>query len=50
MKNLIAMTILLDSVAGYTAAPGGLRPRARTHGGTFVNRPAPDSAPRTRPV
>jgi len=50
MKNQIVMAILLDSAAKYTATPGGLRFRVRTHGGAFVNRPAPDSAPGTRPV
>lgn len=50
MKNQIAMANLLDNATVYTGTPGGLRPRARVHGGSFVTRPAPDSAPRTRPV
>lgn len=50
MTNQIVMTILLDSAVAKTATPGGLRFRVRAHGGAFVNRPAPDSAPRTRSV
>ena len=48
MKNQIAMANLLDNASVYTGTPGGLRPRAAAHrGGTFVTRPAPDSASRT---
>jgi hypothetical protein len=50
MKNQIVMTSLLDLAVANAATPGGLRFRVRAHGGAFVNRPAPDSALRTRPV
>ncbi|MCB7136621.1 hypothetical protein [Cellulosimicrobium marinum] len=51
MKNQIAMVHLLDLATANAGTPGGLRPRAAAHGGgTFVTRPAPDSASRTSPV
>nr|WP_286185664.1 hypothetical protein [Sphaerisporangium cinnabarinum] len=51
MNNQIAMANLLDHASAYTGTPGELRPRAIAHrGGTFIARPAPDSATRTNPV